>query len=187
MDHVRNAFDRGRTPSAGRGLVIGGVVLAALLGVGTLIFSGRDRSPGTASTAGSRIEEPATTGTVSSSQSTSQVAPSAARAAGRSLRGVPEVLDTATLSVEGEVVRLFGVEWAPGAGKPDDLTQYLRGREITCEPAGGNDTYRCRVGEQDLSKVVLFNGGGKATSEATPELKLAEEKARTAQIGVWKK
>jgi endonuclease YncB( thermonuclease family) len=85
------------------------------------------------------------------------------------------------------VVRLFGVEWAPGAGKPEELTTYLQGREVTCEPASMNDTYRCRVGDQDLSRVVLFNGGGQPTAEATPELKAAANHAREAKIGVWSK
>jgi endonuclease YncB( thermonuclease family) len=112
-------------------------------------------------------------------------APAAPASGGRTLRGVPDVIDTATLSLEGEVVRLFGVEWAPGGGKPEDLTRYLQGRETVCEPAGGNDTYRCMVGGQDLSRVVLFNGGGKPTAEATPELKAAADKARETKIGVW--
>jgi hypothetical protein len=100
---------------------------------------------------------------------------------------VPDVLDTSTLSLQGEVVRLFGVEWAPGAGKPDDLIAYLRGREVVCEPAGSTDAYRCMVGDQDLSKVVLFNGGGRATPDASPDLKAAADKARSAQLGVWSK
>jgi endonuclease YncB( thermonuclease family) len=100
---------------------------------------------------------------------------------------VPDVIDTATLSLNGEVVRLFGVEWAPGAGKPEDLTQYLNGREVACDPAGSNDVYRCQVGGQDLSRVVLFNGGGRPTSDATPELKAAADKAREAKLGVWSK
>jgi endonuclease YncB( thermonuclease family) len=95
------------------------------------------------------------------------------------------VIDTATLSLQGEVVRLFGVEWAPGGGKPEDLTRYLQGREVACEPMGGNDTYRCLIGGQDLSRVVLFNGGGRPTPEATPDLKAAADKAREAKLGVW--
>ncbi len=39
----------------------------------------------------------------------------------------------------------------------------------------------------DLSEVVLYNGGGRATSEATPELKTAEAKARAAGFGIWQK
>ena len=58
---------------------------------------------------------------------------------------------------------------------------------MACEPAGSNDVYRCQVGGQDLSRVVLFNGGGRPTGDATPELKAAADKAREAKIGVWGK
>ncbi|HZH50444.1 MAG TPA: hypothetical protein VEZ16_01045 [Microvirga sp.] len=193
LDRVRGSFEDPPKPSGGRGLALGALVLAALLGVGGYLFFGGDRPSETASagtvneeTAGRQAaaEEPSSTGTLASPPP-GETPSSPAGASGRSLKGIPDVLDTATLSLEGEVVRLFGVEWAPGAGKPDDLTQYLRGREVTCEPTGGRDTYRCRVGNQDLSKVVLYNGGGKATAEATPDLKTAEERARTAKIGVW--
>jgi endonuclease YncB( thermonuclease family) len=173
-----------RLPSAGRGLAIGALAVAALIGVGSFALSGRDQ-PAESTQAASRVEEPTATGTVASMQASSETAAIAPPTGGRMLRGVPDVIDTATLSLQGEVVRLFGVEWAPGGGKPDDLTQYLQGREVACEQTGSEETYRCRVGGQDLSRVVLFNGGGKATAEATPELKSAEEKARTAQLGVW--
>lgn len=133
------------------------------------------------------LDGPSATGAVTSSQVATAQSPAVRSAGGRTLRGVPDVIDTATLSLDGEVVRLFGVEWAPGAGKPEDLTNYLQGREVTCDPTGAADTYRCRVGEQDLSRVILFNGGGQPTAEATPELKAAANQAREAKIGVWNK
>lgn len=129
---------------------------------------------------------PSETGAIASEAASAQ-APANHSSGGRTLEGVPDVIDTATLSLKGEVVRLFGVEWAPGAGKPEDLTRYLQGREVTCEPASGNETYRCRVGGQDLSRVVLYNGGGQPTADATPELKAAADKAREAKLGVWNK
>jgi endonuclease YncB( thermonuclease family) len=101
---------------------------------------------------------------------------------------VPEVIDTATLSIGGRVVALFGVQWARGGGEPADLAGYLRGREVTCLPAEGSaKAYRCEVEGQDLSKVVLFNGGGRATTEATPDLLAAEAHARSAKTGLWAK
>jgi hypothetical protein len=98
---------------------------------------------------------------------------------------VPDVIDTSTLWLDGKIVRLFGVEWVRGAGEPDELNRYLRGREVTCEPASRPDKYRCRVDGQDLSRVVLYNGGGKSTAEATPDLKSAEDHARQAKMGLW--
>ncbi|MEE1656033.1 hypothetical protein VB618_07480 [Microvirga sp. CF3062] len=183
-EHEQTVFGGMHTRSWLRpGLALGAVAVLALLGVGAFLFQGDNApapqasaaTPAVASTeTASPLQdpEPSTTGSTASSAS---------------LRGVPDVIDTATLSLKGEVVRLFGVEWAPGGGKPEDLTGYLNGREVACEPAGSNDVYRCQVGNQDLSRVVLFNGGGRPTNDATPELKAAADKAREAKIGVWGK
>ncbi|WP_232629339.1 thermonuclease family protein [Methylobacterium sp. Leaf118] len=100
--------------------------------------------------------------------------------------GVAEVIDTATLRVAGKVVRLFGVEWVRG-GQADELAKYLRGREVTCQPAPGSSAHICTVEGRDLSEVVLFNGGGRASAEATPELAAAEDHARSERLGVWKR
>lgn len=108
------------------------------------------------------------------------------RKAANALVGVPEVIDTATLRVGGKVVRLFGVEWVRG-GQADELSKYLRKRSVTCQPAPGSSAYICTVEGRDLSEVVLFNGGGRASSEATPDLAAAEDHARTERLGVWKR
>ena len=102
------------------------------------------------------------------------------------LVGVPEVIDTATLRIEGKLVRLTGVEWARGV-QIADLARYLGGRPVTCRPKGANDVYRCLVDGRDLSEVVLYNGGGRATSDAEPELLAAETYAKAEKIGVWRK
>jgi hypothetical protein len=101
------------------------------------------------------------------------------------LRGIPEVLDTATLWLSGQIVHLYGVEWVRGSGDPDDFTRYLKGREVACDPVENVDAYRCTVDGHDLSEVVLFNGGAKSAPNAPPELRAAEEKARVAKTGVW--
>jgi endonuclease YncB( thermonuclease family) len=102
------------------------------------------------------------------------------------LSGVPEVVDTSTLRIDGRVVRLFGVEWERGA-QAEDLTRYIAGREVVCAPAVRTDRHRCQIEGRDLSEIVLFNGGGRATAEATPELKAAEAKARAGSFGIWQK
>ena len=101
-----------------------------------------------------------------------------------SLRGPALVLDTGTLEIRAQVIRLFGVEGAGGKAARN-FTRYLGNREVICEPAGTGDEHRCRVGDQDLSQVVLFNGGSRATADASPELKAAEEQARVARVGIW--
>jgi hypothetical protein len=117
---------------------------------------------------------------------TSPAAPAAPGDANGSLSGAPEIVDTATLRIGGAIVRLFGVEWARGA-QTDDLNRYLAGRDVTCTPAARPDRHRCQVDGRDLSEVVLYNGGGRATADATPELKAAEDHARAAGWGVWQK
>ncbi len=111
-------------------------------------------------------------------------APSAERSS--IIAGVPEVVDTATLRLERKIVRLFGVEWDRGANA-EDLTRYIAARPVVCEPVAGVDRHRCRIGGRDLSEVVLHNGGGRATADATPELRAAEETARANGFGVWQK
>jgi endonuclease YncB( thermonuclease family) len=76
------------------------------------------------------------------------------------------------------------VEWVRG-GQPEELTRYLAGRPVTCQPVAGSAAYLCAVEGRDLSEVVLFNGGGRASSEATPDLVAAEDRARTERLGVW--
>jgi endonuclease YncB( thermonuclease family) len=116
---------------------------------------------------------------------TGATAATAAQGEGGEIRGVPQVLDTAALFLNGRVVRLFGVQWAKGAGSPDQLAQYLAGREVSCTPTGSADMYRCSVDGRDLSTVVLYNGGGRTTEQATADLKLAEEHARRKRVGLW--
>lgn len=175
----RETTDPGRRKRWARpGAAIGTAALATGLVLGTVTLVRDNPTP-------ENHEGPTATGAVPALQNGDPMRLGASPPIQRTLRGVPEVIDTATLSLEGEVIRLFGVEWAPGAGKPDDLTRYIQGREVVCEPAGPNDTYRCQVAGQDLSRVVLFNGGGKATPEATADLKAVAERAREAGVGVW--
>ncbi|WP_245292217.1 transglycosylase domain-containing protein [Methylobacterium tarhaniae] len=105
-------------------------------------------------------------------------------AAAPSLRGVPRVIDTGRLRLEGQAVRLAGVE-GQGGTLAREFRQYLRRREVTCQPAGGADLYRCRAGDQDLSEVVLFNGAGRAAPGAPPELQAAEASAKARKAGMW--
>jgi 1A family penicillin-binding protein len=111
---------------------------------------------------------------------------SAAKAgpSGSMIRGVPVVQNTGILEVQGRVVRLYGVEGTRGRAARD-LRRYLGRREVVCEPAGGGDEYRCLADDQDRSRVVLFNGGGRATATAPPELRVLDQQARSTRVGIW--
>ena len=62
--------------------------------------------------------------------------------------------------------------------------EYIADREVACRPTA-DDRYRCEVDGWDLSGVVLFNGGGRVTADAAPELVEAERKARREGRGIW--
>ena len=64
------------------------------------------------------------------------------------------------------------------------MNDYIGAREARCRPAAG-DRYRCAVDGWDLSEVVLFNGGGRATPDAPAGYVRAEQKARSARRGIW--
>ncbi|PIK72148.1 penicillin-binding protein, partial [Methylobacterium frigidaeris] len=107
--------------------------------------------------------------------------------AGRAvLRGSPAVVDTGTLDFDGRTVRLIGVDGLSGRNARE-LGRYLRRRDVACAPAGDGSAYRCSLDGQDLSELILFNGGGRASADATPDLLAAEEQARSNRIGIWRR
>jgi hypothetical protein len=110
-------------------------------------------------------------------QTTSEHASAAA------VRGMPVVQSTGEIELQGHQIRLYGMEGVRGH-TVRELRRYLGRREVVCEPIGGGNEHRCRVVDQDLSRVVLFNGGGRATTSATPDLRSLEEQARMAHVGI---
>ncbi|WP_245447385.1 PBP1A family penicillin-binding protein [Methylobacterium sp. 17Sr1-1] len=102
------------------------------------------------------------------------------------LRGSPAVVDTGTLDFDGRTVRLAGVDGLSGRNARE-LGRYLRRRDVACAPAGEGGVYRCSLDGQDLSELILFNGGGRASADATPDLLAAEEQARSNRIGIWRR
>ncbi|MFK5596693.1 PBP1A family penicillin-binding protein [Methylobacterium sp. HMF5984] len=109
----------------------------------------------------------------------------AAPAAGPEARGVPEVIDTGTLSFRGRTVRLAGVD-GQGGHLARQLARYLRRREVVCAPdAGGTQGTRCRIDGDDLAALILSAGGARASEDAPPDLLAAEEQARSERTGMW--
>lgn len=105
---------------------------------------------------------------------------------GEILRGVPEVLDTGTLAIRGTFVRLEGIEGERGT-LARQLAQFLRRREVVCGPSQTPGLQRCQIGTENLSKIILAAGGGRATPDASQELLAAEDEARSARLGVWRR
>ena len=178
---LRDAISR---PAVTLGL--GAVALVALLAILTG-RSGNEEEPAPAETRSqAQAQPPAATAPPSAPDMSpappDESPPKPARA--NEISGPVEVIDTATLRVGGKLVRLFGVEWVRG-GQADELTRYLSGRNVTCQPVAGSEARLCSVDGRDLSEVVLFNGGGRASPEATPDLVAAEDRARAERLGVW--
>lgn len=99
------------------------------------------------------------------------------------IAGVAQVVDTGTLRIGRQTVRLRGVR-GEGGRPAEQMASYLGGREVSCEPAVAG-LFRCAVDGWDLAQVVLFNGGARATPDAPRDLQRAESKARAARRGVW--
>jgi penicillin-binding protein 1A len=116
---------------------------------------------------------------------TAPPAPAATEGTASPIEGVPVVVDTATLSFGDRTVHLAGISGETGE-LARDMANYIGGRQVICRPDDAVAAqYRCRVGAYDLAEAVLFNGGGRAAPDATPELKSAEEAARSAGRGLW--
>ena len=104
-------------------------------------------------------------------------------AAGPAIGGQASVIDTATLRVEGRPVRLLGVVGTAGPAATA-MADYIGDREVQCRPAARGQ-HRCEVDGWDLSEVVLFNGGGRASPDAPAGYVRAERKARAERKGIW--
>jgi penicillin-binding protein 1A len=103
------------------------------------------------------------------------------------LRGAATAIDTATLELSGRTIRLLGVEGTSSSRAIREFDRVLRRSDIECQPSAEPDIYRCSLQGKDLSGLVLFNGGGRAGPDATSDLLAAEEQARSARVGIWRR
>ena len=102
-------------------------------------------------------------------------------------RGAADVLDMATLAIRGRKIQLEGILGDDDRRAVRSLARFLRRREVSCEPSGAPERYRCNVDGQNLSEVILSNGGARATADASAELLAAEDEARSARLGIWRR
>jgi 1A family penicillin-binding protein len=101
-------------------------------------------------------------------------------------RGVADVLDTATLAIRGRRFQLEGIVGDDDRRAVRALARFLRRREVVCVSAPSAERYRCNVEGQNLSEIILSNGGARATPDAPAELLAAEDEARSARLGIWR-
>ncbi|WP_409564570.1 PBP1A family penicillin-binding protein [Methylobacterium sp. J-088] len=100
------------------------------------------------------------------------------------VRGVPDVIDTGTLSLRGRVVHLLGVEGERGH-LARQLANYLRRREVVCSGLSDGASARCQIDGEDLAGLILAAGGARAAEDAPQDLLGAEEQARAERVGLW--
>jgi penicillin-binding protein 1A len=101
-------------------------------------------------------------------------------------RGTADVIDTATLAIRGRRLQLEGIVGDDDRRALRALARFLRRREVVCVSAPTAERYRCNVDGQNLSEIILSNGGARATPDAPAELLAAEDEARSARIGIWR-
>jgi len=101
-------------------------------------------------------------------------------------RGVADVIDTATLAIRGRLFKLEGVVADDDRRSLRALSRFLRRREVICVNAPAADRARCIVDGQNLSEIILSNGGARATPDAPADLLAAEDEARSARVGIWR-
>lgn len=101
------------------------------------------------------------------------------------VRGVPEVLDTGTLLIGGAPLRLEGVS-SEGGTAARQLARFLRRQEISCS-VGENSLHRCQIDGEDLAEIIIAAGGARATADAPAHLIAAENQARSARLGIWRR
>jgi hypothetical protein len=114
-------------------------------------------------------------------------AAAAAKAAPAVLAGVPEIIDTGHLLVDGRSIALQGIEGL--GGRPaQELAVFIRNRggKITCRFL--RQGYGCRTvtGNIDIGLAALLNGAATAAADASPAQRQAQQQAQAAHRGMWK-
>jgi endonuclease YncB( thermonuclease family) len=97
---------------------------------------------------------------------------------------VEQVIDTATLQIQGETIELAGIK---GLGSPyrDQLAKFIeeQGSQIRCEPI--DERYICFVKNVDLGLAALTNGAARPAADATPQYRQAADDARRNRRGIF--
>jgi endonuclease YncB( thermonuclease family) len=102
------------------------------------------------------------------------------------ITGPATVVDTATLTVNGQKVQLFGIEGETGvlADQLQDLIT-AAGPSVTCQPK--DQTYVCKLPNgTDIARAALYNGAARPGQDATDDYRQVSDAAKTAHKGIWR-
>jgi hypothetical protein len=99
--------------------------------------------------------------------------------------GPAEVLDTATLEINGQRISLFGVIGETGA-LADGLQDAINsGPSVTCSLR--ETSYVCLMQDgSDVARVALFNGAARPGPDATDDYRQVADAAMKEHRGIWK-
>jgi hypothetical protein len=102
------------------------------------------------------------------------------------ISGPATVVDTATLTVNGQKVALFGVEGETGVladGLQDLIT--ASGPNVTCQPH--DQTYVCTLPNgTDVARAALYNGAARPGQDASDDYRQVSDAAKSAHKGIWR-
>lgn len=102
------------------------------------------------------------------------------------ITGPATVVDTATLTVNGQKVQLFGIEGETGVladGLQDLIT--AAGPNVTCQPH--DQTYVCTLPNgTDVARAALYNGAARPGQDASDDYRQVSDAAKTAHKGIWR-
>ncbi len=118
--------------------------------------------------------------------------------------GTVRVIDGDTLDVAGITIRLFGIDapeqdqtctradgaiWPCGAWVTDQVTAFLDGATVTCQPLDtdryGRTVARCHAGDADIAATLVSAGLALAYRDYSWDYDLQEKSAQVAGAGLW--
>jgi hypothetical protein len=103
------------------------------------------------------------------------------------VEGVTQVIDTGTLTVNGQQVALAGIK-GEGGEYSADLQKLIssQGGQVSCELV--TDTgYLCRLRDGvDIARAGLYNGGAQLADDAPDDYRAQSAAAQQAHRGIWR-
>lgn len=117
--------------------------------------------------------------------------------------GLAVAADGDSLTVNGERVRLFGIDapefdqtctkdgkrWACGSASAEQLRKLVTGRTVRCHRVGTDQhdrtLARCSIGETDINRHMVAIGYAVAFRRYSSDYVAAENSAKAAKRGIW--